>query len=298
VSGVIALMKSINPDLSAEQIRKIINETKSKSFNGKDIPANMGGGFLRADDAVLRVINDLRKKEGKTLYTKENLLDLAGLELSSKGGPKDFKITAEVKAVNEKGTTLTIEASGNNYAITGDKTKSLSQAGSVSWDVTLLDPTKSVTITVRRLVIDACRKVELGGEIKAEDLVGNWTGNVRYLDWSTSFPMAKKQIDANLAGKKNQPLPLTISSKLVDENTLMFTMQVKGGTPIPNMEFSFKNNQLTASFVYNRTNYHYSAAVTAESNKIKLKGEWNTTVPNGALDMNGTWEAELPEKKK
>jgi len=75
-------------------------------------------------------------------------------------------------------------------------------------------------------------------------------------------------------------------------------MQVKGGTPIPNMDFSFANYQLTASFVYNSTTYHYSAAVNEEGDKIKLKGKWNTSAPNGALNMNGTWEAELPEKKK
>jgi len=40
-----------------------------------------------------------------------------------------------------------------------------------------------------------------------------------------------------------------------------------------------KNYQLIASFVYNRVSYHYSAAVSEERNKIKLKGEWNTSAP-------------------
>jgi len=50
---------------------------------------------------------------------------------------------------------------------------------------------------------------------------------------------------------------------------------------------------LIASFVYNRVSYHYSAAVSEERNKIKLKEEWNTSAPKGTLDMNGKRKAEL-----
>ena len=297
VTGVAALMKSINPDLSAADIKRIISETASKKTYDKNLPSQYGAGMLRADDAVLKVINEMRKKKNLPELKKEDLLNLSGIELKSTGGPEEFKVTATVKSVSEGGTPLEIEISGSNFAMGGDKKKTLNAAGSVSWDITYKEKKSKLTVKVKRLDTDNCKVILVGGTLKAEDLVGNWAGNVSYDDWSTPIDMARKEIEKNLLTKKGQPLPLNLTVSLLSENSLSFEMKVTGGYPMPPMTFSFSDDgSLSSSFVYKMVAYQYSAMVTDAGDKLNLKGTWNTNATNGTMKMNGQWNAVLIKK--
>ena len=298
VSGVAALMKSINPDLTAAEIKKILTETASRTINGNNISSEYGAGMLKADDAVLRVINDMRKKKNLPELKKEDLLNLGDIILKSTGGPEEFKVTAEVKNVSEGGTTLEIEASGSNYAIAGDKKKTINAPGSVTWEITYKEKNSKLSVKVKRLDSDNCKVILLGGALKAEDLAGDWTGSVSYDSWSTPIEMARKEIEKRLLAKKGQPLPLNISVKFISDNRLSFKMQVTGGMPMPPMDFSFsEDGTINASFVYNMVSYNYTAKVTDSGDNLALKGTWNTNATNGTMKMNGQWNASMPKKK-
>lgn len=298
VSGVVALMKSINPELTASEIKKILTETASKNIKGKDLPGTYGAGMLKADDAVLRVINDMRKKKNLPELKKEDLLNLSSIELKSSGGPEEFKVTASVKSVSEGGTTLEIEASGSNYAIAGDRKMTLTSPGSVSWNITYKEKNSKLSVKVRRLDTENCKVILLGGALKAEDLVGVWTGTVSYDDWSTPIEMAKKYIEKALRVKKGEPLQLEINASLVSENTLSFRMQAKGGLPMPEENFTFnEDGTLSAVFVHNMVAYNYTAKVTDAGDKLHLSGTWTSNATNGTMKMNGQWQASMPKRK-
>lgn len=172
VTGVVALMKSLNPKLSAAEIKNILTKTATKDFNGNKIDPRMGAGCLNAEDAVFSVIKDLKKDES---LTKESLLNLASLELTAKGGPREFTVTASVKSVSAKGTKFSIDISGSNFVLNGSKEQKLSAAGSVSWDISLGEESKGVTVTVKRLDTDGCAIIFLSS-MPEVSLSGKATG--------------------------------------------------------------------------------------------------------------------------
>lgn len=174
VTGVVALMRSLNPNLSAAQIKNILTTSASKTINGKSVDPLTGAGCLNAEDAIFSVIKDLKKDES---LTKESLLNLASLELTAKGGPREFTVTASVKAVSEKGTKFSIDISGSNFVLNGSKEQKLSAAGSVSWDVSLGEESKGVTVTVKRLDTDGCAIIFLSS-MPEVSLSGKVTGFV------------------------------------------------------------------------------------------------------------------------
>lgn len=75
VTATIALLQSINPKLNAQQLKDIITETAAPGVTTGNqsipIPAGMGQGMLKVDDAVLKVINDLRVSQGLPALSKQ-----------------------------------------------------------------------------------------------------------------------------------------------------------------------------------------------------------------------------------
>lgn len=294
VTGVVALMKSLNPGLSANEIKEILKKTATKEINGKKIDANIGGGHLNASEAVLEVINDLRKKKGLKPLTKQLLIEQATLDLNAAGGPKDFTVTASVKAVSDKGTTLDIEVGGSNFALKGDHSKTLSAAGSVSWDISLGEGSSGVTVKVKRLDTDGCGIVILGGEIKAEDLAGEWTGTVTPSNWSASSDMIRQRAAAVIDPVMGKPKSLTFNISYVDENSVGIALHVTGGTPISTQRFSFVKGKLHSEFFAQKNDCIYDATVEQQGKQLVLTGTWSTS--NNAMSMNGRWEGSLEKK--
>jgi hypothetical protein len=152
VSGAAALLKSINPALTAEQIKQILVETASPG------PADVGGGVLRVDDAALRVINDLREDANppQQPLEKDALLTLTSIHGEiTQTGPLDFNITASVEAVPEGGTSLTISLAGQG-TIGGDSPVAVQSLRRANWTLTLPQEGATAAVTVCRTDSDAC----------------------------------------------------------------------------------------------------------------------------------------------
>lgn len=295
VTGVIALMKAVNPELTAAQIKEIIRKTSSKEINGKQVDPRMGG-CLKAADAVLWVINDMREKKGlePPKLTKEYLTNLASLELKATDGPKDFTVTASAKEVSEKGTTFSIDVSGSNYVLKGDQTKSLSSAGSVTWDITLGEDSDEVTVKVKRLDTDGCAYIVLGGELKTEDLVGVWNGNVVGVNWSASSDLVRQYAEGQIEPEMGKQKHLTLNVNYINEGAVGISLNVTGGKPIPTQTFSFSDGKLNSKFNAHTNNYTYEATVEQRGSKLVLTGTWASV--NDMIKMNGTWTAEKDKK--
>jgi subtilisin family serine protease len=67
VSAAAALLLSLNPDLSAAEIKQILSDTARPG------PAEVGGKILAVDQAVLKVINQQRDSMGLPAVTGEEL---------------------------------------------------------------------------------------------------------------------------------------------------------------------------------------------------------------------------------
>jgi len=295
VTGVIALMKSIDPKLTAAQIKDIIKKTATKEINGKQVDPRMGG-CLNAADAVLWVINDMREKKGlePPKLTKEYLTNLASLELKATDGPKDFTVTASAKEVSEKGTTFSIDVSGSNYVLKGDQTKSLNSAGSVSWNISLGENSDEITVRVKRMDTDGCAYIVLGGELKTEDLVGVWKGNLKGENWSAENDLVRQYSESQLDAEMGVPKPMTLNVTYISEEAVGISFDVAGGNPISTQKFSFSDGKLSAKFFAHTSNYTFDASVRQSGNKLVISGTWASS--NNMVKTNGSWTAEKDKK--
>lgn len=150
VTSAAAILKSINPYLKAEEIKNILISTASPGVAGKDrtvpLEQGMGSGVLNIEKAVLKVINDLRAKDGLSPLDETALLDLCKIDVKAEGGPKNFHITASLNKVSERPAVVKIELLGDG-SIGGGSMKTLSSSGSVSWNVTLAKDSAKVRVT-------------------------------------------------------------------------------------------------------------------------------------------------------
>ncbi len=174
VAGAAALLRSIDPDLTAKQIKDILTSTASpgvltKDAKGKEIsalvPKEIGGRVLRADEAVLKVVNGVRAKrdpKAKDL-TLAQLRSLAAIDVKAvQRDAVSWTIVAQVPGVPEGGADVSVEFSGQ-ASIGGLSTKRAPSAGAVEWPLIFPTTKDSASVTVRRLDTKACARVGIKG---------------------------------------------------------------------------------------------------------------------------------------
>lgn len=173
VAGTVALIQSLNPDLTAVEIKNILKSTADTEVEGPDVtvvvPSHMGSGMLRVDKAVLKVINDMRAKKGLPPLTPEILALMNKVELSFSGGPENYSIKAGIKAVQGNKAVLVLDITGNDYAISGSNKKTLTDPGEVTWNVSVKAGEK-ITAKVSRNDTKACSWVV----IEPVSVSGKW----------------------------------------------------------------------------------------------------------------------------
>lgn len=199
VTATIALMQSINPELKAGEIKKILMETAVKGVTTGNqsipIPKGMGAGVLRVDEAVLRVINDLREKNNLDPFEREYLLDCSSIELVAEGSDLDYTITATIKKTLGKNADVKIEVSGD-HSLKGKTTQSVSGGDAAQWKIILED--KSVFVKVIRLDTNDCAYLTLTPEnIKKESGDLNVTELTFYSSFYTFDDLKKSMSEKN-----------------------------------------------------------------------------------------------------
>ncbi len=188
VTGTIALMKAINPKLTAAEIKEILTQTASRKVksdgNEKTVPDNMGAGVLRADQAVLKVINDMRAGDPNEAdypllppLDFQTLLGLADIKITatlveSENHSKEWVVTASVSEVSESGTTVEIKTIGQGMVI-GNKKQQLNAPGKISWTVKPVH--EYFTVRAYRLDTGACAILHIN-EVEEDIIDGTYTG--------------------------------------------------------------------------------------------------------------------------
>jgi len=146
VTSAVALLLSLNPKLTPERIKEILVETARPG------PENMGGGILAVDQAVLLVINEVRKDLDLPTLSPEQLEAMGVIDAvaTSTDQPGVYLVKGILMAVPDGGTQVTITATGG-AAVDGDTAQSIAAVGEVEWPkVTLTNPEAAATVTVTR----------------------------------------------------------------------------------------------------------------------------------------------------
>ncbi|MEI7485089.1 MAG: S8 family serine peptidase [Ignavibacteriota bacterium] len=286
VTGVIALLRSINPKLTPAEIKKILSES-TKQVEEKDTSMKkFNQQLLQADDAVLKALESATGKK----WDKNKLLAMMFVDLKSEGAAPEFTITATISSASEKGTKLEIECTGGDFALGGDRIKTLSSAGSVSWKVSVIKPETVLSVKVTRLDTKACKTILVGGKIEAKDLAGDWDGGTCWDAWSTPYKIAESKIKAAMLSAKGEFIPMKMSVTFISESMIGANMKVEGSAmPPPPMNFTFNDGNIEANAFAMTNKYHFTGKVTAEGGKYVINGEWSSSNPG--IKMNGRWKA-------
>ncbi len=237
VAAAAAILKSLNPKLTAGEIKQILVETarpgvptESDDPNAQSTLVNkdeMGAGILAVDEAVLKVINDMRSAKGLAPLTPEALEKMGVVDaVAITGKPGEYTVKGIVQAAGEKGVSLKIEVVAEQSSIGGKTEQRVDAPGEAQWSVTL--PKDEGTIKVTRLDNGAASVIT----IERIDINGTWTGTYTITDLTITDQEAAKEQGCALALTQQivgKPLPMT----------LVFTVDESGyGTAVMTVDTS------------------------------------------------------------
>ena len=186
VSAAAALLLSLDPELTAAEIKQILSDTARPG------PAELGGKILAVDQAVLEIINQQRERLGLPAVTGEEL---------EKGGVIDAVAISQeetntwmVKAIVEslpsvEGAEITITAT-TGTKIEGQISQKITAPGEVVW-IPVTIPNEIAEVTVTRGDSGASSIIRF----EVIDLNGYWEGSFVFTDIVLS-PEAQAEFDA------------------------------------------------------------------------------------------------------
>lgn len=293
VTAAAAILKSLNPKLQAADIKRILTETARTELEvpgpggGKAsrlISPNVGGKMLAIDRAVFAVINQLRKDKGLKALSLEEMESMGLIDAVAKtGDPGEYAVRGIIKGAGEGGTDVSIDVTGEGYAIGGKSTQSLAGAGEAKWSVTL--PKDEGVITVRRLDNDAASVIT----IERFDINGPWSGSFTITDVQVSDEDAAKEEGCSLAllsELKGKAAPMTMNIN-VDEGGqgsgegLIDFASIIGEGESETQEYGVKLNGSTIDYTVKGGGKGYSMSAT-----VKREGE--NLVQNGTLSLSAS----------
>ena len=286
VAGAVAMLQSLNPQLTAAQIKEILTATAAAEVTEGDkttpIAANLGGGILRVDKAALQVINEMRAKEGnpKPPLDWDTIEALAGLTaVASESENDSHTVTALIGDVSEGGTSLLVTLLSDG-SISGNATQTLTAAGSVNWTVALNGGFGELSVQRTDSGVGCTLSV------KPPQVDGLWVGNmvissveilqdeiVVDLGDGVETTMTKEECEALLASNQEpSPISFTFASTSPGAGTVSGTADAAGASP-------------TGSWLLVGKTISFEMAAPGQPLPISFEGAVGEAV------MQGTWEA-------
>ncbi len=304
VAAAAALIRSVNPDLTAEEIKKLLVDTARPGVTGDKqsvpIPAGMGKGVLRVDEAVLKVVNDMRAKQKPPLpaLTLDQAKKLGSIEaVATPKKPQEYDIKGTVAATNKGGTDVTISTSGQGI-LTGNSKQHVDGAGEAKWSWTFKDNKETGGMKVTRTDNGACSIISL----TQGQLGGKWSGT----STMTSFDMpgmenvpgiVKEQITKGMGVGQSFPFEFTI----VEETPESGSMSIASSGQTWKLSYTFRDNVLTARYSGTQSDIvmmsDMQARLSQSGGNVVLEGNWSGSAvqasagPSGSIKVKGNWKA-------
>ncbi len=218
VAGAAAMLRSINPHLTAGEIKTILSNTARLGVTHGDpndpasqsipIAADVGGRILAIDRAVLQVINDVRVSQGLPPLDEKQLKERGVVDAYALlQSPGDYLVRGIVPGTGDDGTGITIEIRAEEYTLGGDAEVKLDGPGSMEWTLAL--PKDEGSIRVTRTDNRAASVIT----IDRINISGTWTGTFTFTGFEITDQKAAEEegcsalIAEQLVGT---PFPMTI----------------------------------------------------------------------------------------
>lgn len=164
VTSAAAMLRSLNPGLSASEIKEILLDTGTNSFTDPAtgavtrVPADVGGACVAVDRAVLKVVNNLRTKKGLAPLTMDDIEKMSRIDLVAEGeGTEEWTVTAGLPGGDGADAVLRLVGDGK---VDGDPAQSLASGGKAEWAIT--PKGGSAIAHVKRSDTGSCWRVTLG----------------------------------------------------------------------------------------------------------------------------------------
>jgi hypothetical protein len=244
VTSAIAILQSLNPGLTAQQIKQILRDTMTTEFKDRKtgvttrVPEGVGGGCVAVDRAALKVVNDMRRAAGMAPLTMDNIDALNRVELAAEGvGAGPWNVVASLKGPGTD-TNVAIRLTGEGVA-GGEKSQAVKESGSAKWDVTV--PGDPAVAHVERSDTGACSRVKVG-----ED---PWVGVWRWTAWyGFKFRMTVKPSGKGYAGKTNTAVKSVVKIK-GNKITIVNSFRDMFGTNTQTWTGHLKDGVIVGTFV-------------------------------------------------
>lgn len=210
VAAAAALLKSLNPDLDASQIKDILRVTARKNAAGDPV--------LAVDEAVFEVINMTREINGQQPLTRDDMRNQGVIDAVATpivGEENEYVVRGIVQSLDEsKGVDVNIVLSSGEI-LEGDDPRHMTSAGEVGWLVRMDDD--KGTITVYRQDNKAGSRITL----EKFDVNGHWEGTLTFTSADMSDEAAAElggegcslgieEMAAFLRGMQGRAFPMTL----------------------------------------------------------------------------------------
>lgn len=311
VAAAAAMLKALDPDLQAGDIKRILTETArtdvkrpnadgSKGFTSTAIPAGVGGRILAIDQAVLKVINDRRRAAGEPELEPERLEELGVIDaVAVTGKPNEYAVKGIVKATGRKGTGVRIEVFGENTAVGGKTTQQLSGGGEARWDVTLEKGTGTIKVT--RLDNGAASVIS----IDKIAIGGTWNGTFTITE--VTAPEGASDTEgcnfALLDAMKGKPMPARLDVTVDEAGTGSATMildpsalgEEEGDVEAEPQTYNVTQSGTTVTFTPVESNGIHGMTATVGRSGQQLTMSGVLTGGGGGVTMKAVFELTKPD---
>ncbi len=182
VTGAIALIQSINPDLTAAEVRQLLEDTARDGVaatgdadTSKLVPDSVGGRVMRVDEAVLAAINGARAAANPPQPPLDRDALLAAMSFSVEArptGPGEFSVRAGVDGENQA-ATMSFELFGEG-SVSGASSQPATSATFAEWIASPADPTFPASAKVCRTDASRCCVLTL----EPSSVAGSYSGSL------------------------------------------------------------------------------------------------------------------------
>ena len=219
VTAAAALLLSLDPKLTAEQVKQILTASAQAG------PAEVGDKILSVDEAVRMVINKLRKdKDSNATDLTAEELEKAGVVDSvatSQSDPDTYAVKATLYAVPPEGLTLETKGS-EGAAVQNTSPRQVTAPGTIELTMVTIgkkasDPVPTITVTRSD---NGAASVIAFDKI---DLNGKWTGTLTITDWTAGSDSGTSGGDA-VAGCSGETAKAVIEA--LKGKPLVMTMKI------------------------------------------------------------------------
>ncbi len=292
VTAAAALLKSIDPELTAADVKALLVRTARTSIKRSDgtdqaIDASVGGRVLAVDRAVFELIKQERAKLGlKPAELSPEYLEQLGTVKSvavSTDDPLTWNVRGIVEACDPGCTSETINVSADGSSIGGDTSQALGGPGEANWSVTV--SAYPAYLTVQRTDNGAGSLIT----IDPLQIDGHYLGSVQIADTNcgegVSFDAITYLIEFDLA-----------------------TTPDGGGTVTTTLTFAGGRVTSAASLKWDSNGVHWlvpefgdadvQGAATTSGGSISIAGPWlnyftfsNQGEVAARCPLTGTWQA-------